>query len=192
MEMMSNPENTDLLDSLRVALGRTINSVIATSGREQAASLLAQFEIIQNLTPRFWTKDFLDDLLTNVGSGVYLGSSMVCDFGRRFYGQMTFINYQRRLANPSVGIFNPSDLIEMVANIVNNELASTEAIHGGRIVGLLDFGTSEYYSSLKADHKNRDEVLVFLEVNNWLIPFYMLFATEAYESTRAALDKSKS
>lgn len=192
MEMMSSPENTDLLDSLRVALGRTINGIITTGGREQAASLLTQFEIIQNLTPRFWTKDFLDDLLNNVGSGVYLGSTMICDFSRRFYSQMAFINYQRRLANPSVGIFNPYELIEMVADIVNNELLSTEAIHGGRIIGLLDVGTAEYYSSLRTDHKNKDEVLTFLEVNNWLIPFYMLFATEAYESTRAALDKSKS
>ena len=192
MEMMSSPENTDLLDSLRVALGRTINGIITTSGREQAASLLTQFEIIQNLTPRFWTKDFLDDLLNNVGSGVYLGSTMICDFSRRFYSQMAFINYQRRLANPSVGFFNPHDLIEMVAGIVNNELLSTELARDGRIVGLLDVGTAEYYSSLKTDHRNEDEVVSFLEVNNWLIPFYMLFATEAYESTRAALDKFKS
>lgn len=192
METMNDPENTDLLDSLQVALSRTVNNVIMANNRGEAAVLLTQFDLIQNLIPRFWTKDFLDDLLNNEGSGVYVGSDLICDFSRRFFGHMTFTNYQRRLTNPSVGIFNLNDLIEMVASIINNELKATEAVTNKRPVGLLDFGVAEYYSSLRTICRNEDEITTFLEVNSWLIPFYMLFVTEAYEITRAVLDKSKS
>lgn len=153
------------------------------------------FDVISGLVSRFWTADFLDDLVVNVGSGVYVNSDFLIDFARRFWNSMTIQSGITLMEVPGTSSDSLEEhrspqaaIISRLAEVLYNDLVSMTTG-----VSLLPFEKREYHtpvSFLKAPPSpliGRKEISDFLLTNNWLVPFYLLFITGCYTEVRTAM-----
>ena len=178
---------------------------IFSATMEGGVKLPQSFEIISRSIHKFWTQDFLDDLIVNDGSAIFMPAEMLISFGRFFYAQMHAAYYQLDLdlqaatgikpgTDPDKhnGIFNHLTLIEMVAEIIMFEQRSTGIVMDvdGLSISLLPDHIRNYYGASTLGGNVKSKIVSFLEVNNWLIPFYLLFATDAYEELNLTLDSA--
>lgn len=189
---MINPINVTALlkDSLKKAFLKTaqnnIHGFIVKEG--ETASLNRALDVISRSIYKFWTKDFLDDLIMIQGSFIWMSQETLIQFSRIFYGYMYAACYQAEIALTAStgiavekGIFHQDDLIDMVVEIIRNEQL-TVVLDQEKETNtiLLDPNQCDYLSSFTADVDEKS-IRAFLVSNSWLIPFYLFFVTDAYE-----------
>lgn len=150
-------------------------------------------EMAYKFSSRFWTADYLDDLIVNETSGIYLPHTFMMEFGRRFWSMLKADVFSTRLdlisrtpMEEPLDIFPRGKIIDMVADAVKEQHDSTdEAL-------LLSLEVLDYYKPLvflntQGNGLSTDTIRKFLHAHDWLIPLYLLFTTGTYTEIRQQL-----
>lgn len=148
------------------------------------------FDIIQKMISRFWTDDFLDDMVVNEGSGVYVRHDFLMDLSRRFWAMLTFEVYGGMLTSDianrttvTEGIFPRADIIEMTGEMLKAEIGSCQS--------------NVLFSSEVRDHYKpcaglKDiDITEFLNHHDWLIPFFLVFVLGIYDEVRQEITSTQ-
>ena len=150
------------------------------------------FDIIQKMISRYWTDDFIDDMIVNEGSGVYVPTDFLIDLSRRFWGMLNFEVYSEALSadilngtSTASNVFPQADVIKMTERIIRSDMDSF-----ARNV-LLKQEARDYNKPLAGLHDTSTEVSGFLYSHAFMIPFYLVFVTGVFDEVRMEINSAQ-
>lgn len=147
------------------------------------------FDIIQKMISRYWTDDFIDDMIVNEGSGVFIPGDFLIDLSRRFWGMLSFEAYGRALefdiqngTDRASGIFPQADVIKMIEKLIRSDMDSFSKNV------LLNQEVRDYNKPLAGLNDSSTEVSGFLYAHAFMIPLYLVFITGVYSEVRMEIN----
>lgn len=176
-------------DFIKQELKSVFAGIIADhGGKTEAMMLLEKFEIAERFSERFWTANYLDDLIVNEGSGIYIPTRTLLKLYSRFvsrlslntYGAMVTASISGSIPNPAWEFYDPwSDICKLVAGQLQDQL------HVYRNAMTLSKEEAAYHMPVFPG--KGEDLEAWIGENAWLVPLYLLFASGALKEVIAEI-----
>lgn len=157
-----------------------------TASSTETESLLETFELAYHFSDRFWTANYLDDLVVNFGSGIFISPRILLKLYNRFVPRISVNTYASQLdssinASPQGGGWDFANPWTDLCTLVVDRLEEDAKMYASTT--LMAQEEADYHRPITAT--TGISAADFIQNNAWLVPLYLLFTTGAFKEVLA-------